>query len=109
MISGIGTDIIEISRIRKAIKKEYFLHKVFTDIEIEYASSKKDMAESLAGIFCAKESIVKAFGTGFRGFKFLDIEILHDDFGKPFMADENIMISISHCKDYATAVAFIKG
>lgn len=108
MFSGIGTDIIEVSRIRNAIKKEHFLNRVFTEKEIEYAKTKKDIAETLAGIFCAKESVVKAFGTGFVGIKFHDIEILHDKFGKPFISDLKVLISISHCKDYATAVAIIK-
>lgn len=108
MFNGIGTDIIEICRMRNAIKKEHFLNRVFTQNEIEYAKTKKDMAETLAGIFCAKESVVKAFGVGFRGLKFHDIEVLHDKFGKPYFSDPKVMISISHCKDYATAVAIIK-
>lgn len=108
MFSGIGTDIIEINRIRSAIKNERFLNRVFTKNEIEYANGKKDFAETLSGIFCAKESVVKALGTGFGKIKFHDIEILHDEKNRPFLADDKILISISHCKNYATAVAFIK-
>lgn len=108
MFKGIGTDIVEISRIKKATQSTHFTNRVFTKNEIEYAMNKSKPEQSFAGIFCAKESIVKALGTGFRDLKFHDIEILHDDFGKPYCNDKNIMISISHCKEYATAVAFIK-
>lgn len=107
MISGIGTDIIEISRIKKAILSSHFIHRVFTTAEIEYAMSKGKPEQTFAGIFCAKESIVKAYGTGFAGRKFHDIEILHDNLGKPYCCDKNISISISHCKEYATATALI--
>lgn len=109
MFKGIGTDIIEISRIKKAIQSEHFIHRVFTKNEIEYATSKGNPEQSFAGMFCAKESIVKARGTGFVDFKFHDLEILHKENGMPYCSDENILISISHCKEYATAVAFIKG
>lgn len=109
MIKGIGTDIIEISRIEKAIKNENFLSRVYTKNEIAYANTKSKKEETLAGIFCAKESIVKAKGTGFKGEKFHNLEILHDENGKPFVNDENILITISHCTKYATATAIIKG
>lgn len=105
MIKGIGTDIIEINRIAKAIKRKHFLNRVFTENEIAYANNK---VETLAGMFCAKESIVKAMGTGFESLDFHKFEILHDDKGKPYVKDKNIMITISHCKEYATATAIIK-
>ncbi|MFI3115766.1 MAG: holo-ACP synthase [Clostridia bacterium] len=105
MIKGIGTDIIEIERIRKAVLKEYFVKRVFTANEIAYAESKGDFAQTFAGIFCAKESIIKAKG---RGFPFHELEILHDENGKPYCSDEKIFISISHCKEYATAMAVIE-
>ncbi|MFI3226440.1 MAG: holo-ACP synthase [Clostridia bacterium] len=108
MFNGIGTDIVEILRIKKAVESEHFMHRVFTKNEIDYAMSKGNPEQSFAGIFCAKESIVKAMGTGFSGVKFHDIEILHDELGKPYCTNENILISISHCKEYATAMAFIK-
>lgn len=106
MIKGIGTDIIEIARVRKAVSKEHFVNRVFTEKEIEYARSKGDFAQTFAGIFCAKESIIKAWGCGFP---FQEIEILHDENGKPYCKDQKIFISISHCKEYATAMAVIEG
>ncbi|WP_276796550.1 holo-ACP synthase [Fusobacterium gonidiaformans] len=110
MIRGIGTDIIEISRIEKAMKKIQFLQKVFTEKEQEEQKARGEKMESYAAIFSAKEAIVKAMGTGFRGISFTDIEILHDDLGKPLVylygiAQNNWHISLSHCKEYAVAIA----
>lgn len=118
-IIGIGTDIVEINRIEKAINRtEKFLTKVFTKKEIEYCSSKPNKYERFAGRFCAKEAISKALGTGVRDFNLTDIEIVNDALGKPevkFYGNlENeintvkIHLTISHCKDYATATAIIE-
>lgn len=118
MIYGTGTDIVEISRIEKALEKESFIKKCFTENEILYLKSKNFSQETAAGIFAAKEAVSKALGTGFRGFMPQDIEILHNEFFKPFvkllpkaekiavdLGINNIHISISHCKDYALAFA----
>lgn len=117
MVKGIGVDIIEIDRIEKAMKKtDRFLTRLFTEREIAYFTSKNMKAESVAGNFVAKEAVVKALGTGLRGFQWTDIEILRDELGKPVVylyngADQvakdlgisQIMLSISHCKTYAVA------
>lgn len=114
---GIGNDIIEINRIEKAISRENFIKKVFTEEEIKYIISRGNRAETYAGKFSAKEAISKALGTGVRNFSLTDIEILNNDLGKPYVKFKNnianfnekyfIDISISHCKEYATAVAII--
>jgi holo-[acyl-carrier protein] synthase len=112
-----GTDIIEISRIEKAVKSQRFYDKVYTESEKSYISSKKLPVQTAAGIFCAKEAAAKALGTGFSdGVKFHDIEITHDEAGKPFIKfygraaeifkEKNYKetgISVSHCKLYAVA------
>ncbi len=108
-ILGLGTDIVEISRIRASIENEHFIKRFFTENEMKYAENKTNREQTYAGIFCAKESIVKAYGTGFRDIKFVDIEILHDELGKPFSNDKNIILTISHCKEYATATAIFWG
>ena len=118
MIIGLGTDTVEISRIKKAIERtSTFLEKVYTKKEIEYISKKKNPYPSYAGRFAAKEAISKAFGTGVRKFGLLDIEILNDDLGKPlvYLSDELIKkyngklnLSISHSKEYATATAILE-
>ena len=114
---GIGNDIIEIKRIENAVKKESFVKKVFTEKEIEYIISRGGRAETYAGKFSAKEAVSKALGTGIRGFSPNDIEILNNELGKPYVIFKNsiedfnnkyfVEISISHCKEYATATAII--
>ena len=119
MIAGIGTDIIEIDRIKKAIgQTPRFMMKGFTTKELEYFRMRCNAPETIAGNFAAKEAVSKALGTGFTKFGLLDIEILRDDLGKPivFLHGEakaigkekdiaTIWVSISHCKAYATAYA----
>ena len=121
MIVGIGNDIIEIERIEKAISKEGFKNKVYTQRELKNIKKRGDRVETYAGIFSAKEAISKAIGTGVRKFSLTDLEILNDDLGKPYVVvsekldkiikskKENyqIEISISHSKKYATAVAMV--
>ncbi len=114
---GIGNDIIEIKRIEKAVSKESFVKKVYTEKEIEYIISKGNRAESYAGKFSAKEAVSKALGTGVRGFSPNDIEILNNELGKPYVVFRNnikdfnnkyfVEISISHCREYAVSTAII--
>ena len=121
MIVGIGNDIIEIERIEKAISKESFKIKIYTQRELENIEKRGDRVETYAGIFSAKEAISKAIGTGVREFSLTDLEILNDDLGKPYVVvsekldkiikskneDYQIEISTSHSKKYPTAVAII--
>ena len=121
MIVGIGNDIIEIERIEKAISKEGFKNKVYTQRELENIRKRGNRTETYAGIFSAKEAISKAIGTGVREFSLIDLEILNDDLGKPYVVvsekldkilknkkeSYQIEISISHSKKYATAMAII--
>jgi holo-[acyl-carrier protein] synthase len=123
MIIGIGTDIIEISRVEKAVNNtSSFISKFFTHEEITYFESVRFKAETLAGTFAAKEAVAKALGTGFREFGLKDIEVLRDSLGKPYVnclgkaqklcTDKNIdkiHVSIAHCKDYAVAYAIAEG
>ena len=83
MIFGIGCDLCEIARIEKTDLK--FLEKCFTQKEQEYFSRKHNKYESIAAAFAAKEAFSKAIGTGIRGFSFADIEVLHDELGKPYI------------------------
>lgn len=119
MIFGIGTDIIEIKRIKKAIvRSPRFIERLFTEQELEYYRKKDMKAQHIAGGFSAKEAVLKALGTGLRGFRWKDIEILRGSVGKPivrfggnvkqFMEDNGIGIihvTISHSRDFATATA----
>lgn len=117
MFYGIGTDIIEISRIKKALETPKFKERIFTEDEINLMGVKGDRIESYAGRFSGKEAIAKGLGTGVRGFNLCDIEILADELGKPIVKFKNkleeyenkyqVHLSISHCKEYATATAII--
>ncbi len=118
MSFGIGTDIIEIDRIKKSIDKfaDRFLDKVFTPKEQHYCLLYKESERQFAGRFAAKEAILKALGTGLSdSIRWTDIEILNDEKGKPIVylhrevkkrcGNPNLQVSISHCKEYATATA----
>lgn len=121
MIYGIGNDIIEIERIEKAISKENFIEKLCTRKEIENLEKKGNRVESYAGIFSAKEALAKAIGLGVRGYSLTDMEVLNDEFGKPYIlvsqkldeiikkrfGEYRIELSISHSKQFATAVAIL--
>ncbi|HSX03726.1 MAG TPA: holo-ACP synthase [Rhabdochlamydiaceae bacterium] len=115
---GIGNDIIEIDRIRESITAhgQRFLDRIFTPKEQEYCLNHQDSAPRFAGRFAAKEAIVKALGVGFgEHAAWLDIEILADSHGRPIVTlseklnksfnSPKILLSISHCKLYVTAVA----
>ena len=117
-ILGIGNDIIEIDRIEKSIQRygQKFLDRIFTKEEQNYCLKYQHSSRNFAGRFAAKEAVVKALGTGIReGISWLDIEIINDKFGKPCVTfsnklkdsfpDTKVILTISHAKEYATAVA----
>ena len=118
MIAGIGNDIIEISRIKSAIERhgEKFLDRLFTEKEKNYCLKFKDSEKHFAGRFAAKEAISKALGTGFcDSLGWLDIEIINNEKGAPIVTlskqaqkrfnFSNLLLSISHSENYATAFA----
>ncbi len=120
-IVGIGTDIVECLRVRKMIEQhgELFLNRVYTEREIHYCQSRKRATEHFAGRWAAKEAILKAIGTGWaRGICWTDLEVRNRDDGSPEVrvcagardaalarGIGEILISISHCRNYATAYA----
>ena len=113
-----GTDIIEINRIKTSIESlgETFKSKIYTEKEIEYCESKKNVKyQHYAGRFASKEAIFKAVSELLDNkfeISWKDIEVLNDNQGKPrviFKSNklqekiESIDISVSHCKEYAVA------
>ena len=85
-IFGIGTDIVNIQRMKKLLnnKNNNFKKRIFSEKEIIYCEKKKNSSSYFAKRFAAKEAFSKALGTGIRkGINFKDIEIFNDDFGKP--------------------------
>lgn len=119
MVKGIGIDIIEIERVKEAIKKygSRFLNKVFTKKEIAYCRRHKAMKyPELAVRFAAKEAYSKAVGSGikhFGGLGWREIEILNESSGQPYLiikgkTDPKIQISLSHSRDYAVAMVYVE-
>lgn len=111
---SVGTDIVEIERIKKAIerKEEKFLESIYTDREIEYCEARKlQKYQSYAARFAAKEALYKALSEYINlKYSFKDFEIVNNEKGKPevnlnFELEnlKSIDISLSHCKEYAVA------
>lgn len=119
-----GTDIIEVNRIKDAIEKiqNNFKNRVYTQKEIEYCESKNvQKYQSYSGRFAAKEAIFKALSDIIEDkykIKWTDFEIINDKAGNPHVQIntdiidknkiKNIDISISHCKEYATAMCIVE-
>ena len=85
-IFGIGTDIVNIKRIKKILKNNgtRFKNKVFSESEINYCEKKRDPGPFYAKRFAAKEAFTKALGTGIRkGINLKNIIIFNDVYGKP--------------------------
>ncbi len=120
-IVGIGTDIVECLRIGRMIEQhgELFLTRVYTEREVRYCQARKRAVEHFAGRWAAKEAILKCLGSGWRkGLCWTDMEIRNDGNGKPvvllcgaakesaqLLRISDILLSISHCRAYATASA----
>ncbi|MBV9126231.1 MAG: holo-ACP synthase [Planctomycetes bacterium] len=120
-IVGIGTDIVECLRIGRMIEQhgEQFLRRVYTEREIRYCQARKHATEHFAGRWAAKEAILKCLGSGWqRGLSLTELEIRNDSAGQPrvlmcgaakdlaqSLRISDILISIAHCRAYATAYA----
>ena len=124
-ILGIGTDITEVLRIAQMIERhgDLFINRVFTEHEIRYCQARKMSTQHYAGRWAAKEAVLKAIGTGWRrGISWRDVEVRNAASGRPTIACRggvrevieqqgigDILISISHCRAYATAYAIAIG
>lgn len=119
MILGVGTDLVEIERVRKACERDSFVVRTFTELECRQAGGK---ASRFAGSFAVKEAVAKALGTGFRRFMPIDIEVIRNELGKPYvklyrgaeklageLGVERIEVSISNTADQAIAFAVAEG
>lgn len=124
-ILGIGIDIIENKRIKSLIKNKVFLKRTFSRNEIKFSKKLINKTNFFAKRFAAKESLVKALGTGFRDdINFKDIEILNNNLGKPYYIKSkkinliikkkfkinryNLFLSISDEKNYSTAFTILQ-
>ena len=124
-VIGIGTDITQCSRIEDMIQKhaDSFLNRVFTENEISYCGKRKAFAQHYTGRFAAKEAILKAMGTGWaKGIRWTDIEVINEPSGRPTanltgqakticdsLGINQVLITISHCDEYAVAFATAVG
>jgi holo-[acyl-carrier protein] synthase len=114
MITGLGIDIIDVGRIRRAIERNpRFVDRVFTAGEIAYGEGKKSRFQHLAARFAAKEAFFKALG---RRIGWTDVEVVNLPSGQPQIAvraSEDLgftrcHVSLSHLTDYAVAVVILE-
>ena len=114
MIRGLGMDLCEISRMEKLLKDDRFLKRYFNEGEIGYIHTKgRNAAQTMAGIYAAKEALSKALGTGIT-FDLRDISVFHDEAGMPGYSlsgnaeqlgqGDRFWLSISHDGGIAAAV-----
>lgn len=119
MIHAVGTDILEIERIKNImLRHPNFIRRFYTASEREYILGKNFPYSTAAAIFAAKEAVSKALGTGFIGITFVDVEVLHDSLGKPYLVlhgkAKDIFpsgrwhLSLSHDKSHAVAFCILE-
>ena len=124
-VLGIGVDLVECARIQRSMDRfgDRFLHRVFTDGEIEYSMSMKFPARHLAARFAAKEAVSKAFGTGIgKAMGWRDIDIRKKPSGEPFLVFSgpaeafavergviSALITLSHTEHHAIACVVLEG
>jgi holo-[acyl-carrier protein] synthase len=120
MLDGLGIDLIEVGRIRRACDRwgERFLHRVFTAGERAYCMRRAHPEQSLAARFAAKEAVLKAIGTGLSGgIRWTDVEVTKERSGKPgvrlgeritrIIGERKVLLTISHTKEFAIAQAIL--
>ncbi len=117
MLLGVGCDIIEIDRVKKAVQSSAFKRRVFAEDEIAYCESRgRQAAASFAARFAAKEAALKALGTGLRGGSLTEIAVVSDGLGRPYLrfagyhrqlaeqlGVKHICLSMSHSREMAMA------
>ena len=122
-IFGIGTDLIDISRMKKLLNKnKKFINRIFSVNEIKYCESRSNKIASYAKRFAAKEAFTKALGTGVsKGIFFNEISVNNNKDGAPFIEllgktklivlslikKKKIYLSLSDEKKYALAMVVI--
>ncbi len=121
-ICGVGIDITDVARIKKMLEKygDSFLARTFTEAEIQYCKNRAAAEMHFAARFAAKEAMVKALGTGFSAditLKSVSVENDTDTGAPRAVLDEaaqkrmcqlgakKMLISLTHLKDYAQAIA----
>jgi holo-[acyl-carrier protein] synthase len=121
---GVGTDIIEIDRLKRASERSggRLLEKIFTPGERSFCDARRDRFSCYAARFAAKEAVLKAMGTGMAGCGLADVEVTRTPGGRPEILLHGaaaeiaknkgiavVLISISHNRDQAVAFAVAEG
>ena len=115
MLAGLGMDIIEIARVRRALAQQpRLVEKLFTPAERAYCDRCRDPAPHYAARFCAKEALVKAVG---RHLRWQEVEVVRAPSGRPSLRltgdsaewagvtrGVSFLLSLSHSRDAAVAV-----
>ena len=123
MILGVGLDVCEISRMEELLGHGHFMQRVMSPAEQAYIQSRgKNAAQTAAGLYAAKEALLKALGTGIFTLSLADIEITHDERGAPrfcptgkaaqALRERNVArthLSITHDGGVAAAVCILEG
>ncbi len=124
-VMGVGVDLAQITRLRRAVERwdERFLRRVFTEAEIAYCRRRRDPIPHLAARFAAKEATLKALGTGLSmGVNWRELEVRRERGQAPVMVlsgrskaiarakgASRVLLSLSHDGDYAMAQALLVG
>lgn len=122
MIVGIGTDIVQVSRMEAALSRrgEPLARRLLTSLELAEFHRHAHPARLLAKRFAVKEAALKAFGTGLRrGLRWRDIGVVHSPDGKPQLVFDGVAktlcqsgqrhhVSLSDEQDYVVAFVIIE-
>lgn len=112
-VQGVGIDLCEIDRMQRLLTEGHVLRRMFTNEEEAYIRSKGEVAaQTMAGLFAAKEAVLKALGTGLT-ISPTDVRVSHTDLGQPLVTlagkaaemGGTIQLSITHEGNMAAAFA----
>ena len=116
MIIRNGIDLVEVARIEKSMRNPRFMGRCFSAAERSLFAESARPAQRAAAHFAAKEAFAKALGTGVRGFRLQEVEVLRDELGAPILrltgsaaeiaarSGLEFALSISHTADHAVAM-----
>lgn len=113
MCKGIGIDLCEVARMQTLLDEGRSLRRMFTEEEQAYIAGKgASAAQTMAGMFAAKEAVLKALGTGMT-IPMTDIVISHTELGQPIVTlagkaaefGGTMLVSITHEAGMAAAFA----
>lgn len=118
MVLGIGVDLAEIDRVRKACQSPRFVQRVFTPVEVAYCQAAASPYARFAARFAAKEAVMKALGCGWGPVGWQEIEVNNSPAGGPVVQLSGraldvaarqgvgrVLLSLSHTRRYAVATA----